>query len=52
MDGEKMATTVMTTVDEVERPTTMYDHPIRELKGRTVIKEAGVEILYYTHSEM
>jgi hypothetical protein len=48
MDGDDMPTTV----DNVERPTTVYDHPIGELKGRTVIAEAGVEILYYTYSEM
>jgi hypothetical protein len=48
MDGENMPTTV----DDLERPTTLYDHPIGELKGRTVVAEAGVEILYYTHSEM
>jgi hypothetical protein len=48
MDEEDM----LMTMDEEERPTTVYDHPIGELKGRTVIEEAGVVILYYTHSEM
>jgi hypothetical protein len=52
MDGEEMATTVTTTVDEEERLTTVYDHSIGELKGRTAIEKAGVVILYYTHSEM
>jgi hypothetical protein len=48
MDGEEISATV----DKEERPTTVYDHPIGELKGRTVIAEAGVVILYYMHSEM
>jgi hypothetical protein len=48
MDGDGTPTTV----DDVERPTTVYDHPIGVLKGRTVIEEAGMEILYYAHSEM
>jgi hypothetical protein len=48
MDGED----IPTTVDDIERPMTVYDHSIGELKGRTVIEEAGVEILYNTHSEM
>jgi hypothetical protein len=48
MDEEDMPTTV----DNEERPTTVYDHPIGELKQRTVIGEVGVVIVYYTHSEM
>jgi hypothetical protein len=40
------------TVYDEERPTTVYNHPIGELKGRTVIEEVVVVILYYTHSEM
>jgi hypothetical protein len=40
MDEEDMPTTV----EDEERSTTMYNHLIGELKGRTVIEEAGVEI--------
>jgi hypothetical protein len=38
-------------MDNEERPTTVYDHQVVELSGKTWIEKVGIEILYYNHTE-